>query len=154
MIWRAGILALVFFVQVFARAADEADGITGVWRTAEDKSRVQIFKTNGVYVGKIISLKDPSWPANDEEGMGGKPKNDRRNPDTKLRSRPIVGLELMSGFKFAGSQTWDSGHVYDPENGKTYRGKLYLTSTNQLELRGYVGLPIFGRTEVWRRAED
>jgi uncharacterized protein (DUF2147 family) len=41
--------------------------------------------------------------------------------------------------------------VYDPENGKTYSGKMYLTATNQLELRGYVGFPIFGRTEFWKR---
>ena len=146
------ILGLLLLLQLPVLAGDESDAILGIWRTADDKSQVQIFKTNNLYAGKIISLKDPNWPASDTEGGAGKPKNDRRNPDPKLRSRPIVGLQLMSGFAFARKATWDSGRVYDPESGKTYKGKLYLTSTNQLELRGYVGIPLFGRTEVWRRA--
>ena len=146
------LLALMLISQIAAQAGGEADGIVGVWTTAEGKSQVQISRDKDHYAGKIISLKEPNWPASDEQGMGGKPKNDRHNPDAKLRSRPIVGLQLMAGFKYAEKNTWDSGQVYDPESGKTYKGKLYLTSTNQLELRGYVGVPLFGRTEVWHRA--
>ncbi len=132
-------------------AGEPGDEILGVWRTKDDKSQVQIFKENGHYFGKILSLKEPNWPADDELGMGGKPKNDRKNPDPNLRSRPIAGITLMSDFVYSENHVWDSGRVYDPENGKTYRGKLTLVSTNQLELRGYVGIPLFGRTEVWAR---
>src|SRR5215831_5192476 len=105
------------------------DGIVGTWHTTEDKSQVEIFKKDNHYFAKIISLKEPNWPADDEEGMGGKPKNDRRNPDTKLRSRAIVGLQIMHDFVYAGKNKWDSGRIYDPENGKTYRCNLTLTST-------------------------
>lgn len=132
-------------------AGEKGDEILGVWHTAEDKSQVQIFKDGAHYCAKIISLKEPNWPADDKEGMGGKPKNDRGNPDPKLRSRPIVGLQIMSDFVFAGKNLWDNGRVYDPENGKTYKCKLSLTATNRLEMRGYVGIPLFGRTEVWTR---
>src|SRR6185295_17183641 len=114
---------------------------------AEDKSRVQIFKKADKYYGKIISLKEPNWPADDEDA--GKPKTDRRNPDANLKKRPIVGMEIMMGFAHDGKNVWSGGKVYDPESGKTYSGKLTLTNSKQLDLRGFVGISLFGRTETW-----
>jgi uncharacterized protein (DUF2147 family) len=144
------LISLLFFsIPVFA--GEPGDVILGVWHTRDDKSQVQVFKENGHYFGRILSLKDPNWPADDDQGMGGKPKSDRKNPDPKLRSRPIVGITIMMNFDYSGNNTWESGRVYDPESGNTYRGKMNLTATNRLELRGYVGIPLFGRTEVWTR---
>ena len=127
------------------------DGIVGTWHTAEDKSQVEIFKKDNHYFAKITSLKEPNWPADDKDGLGGKPKSDRRNPDPKLRSRAIVGLQIMHDFVYAGKSKWDSGRIYDPENGKTYRCNLTLTSTNRLEVHGYIGVSLLGRTEVWEK---
>jgi uncharacterized protein (DUF2147 family) len=132
-------------------AGEPGDEILGVWHTRDDKSQVQVFKQDGHYFGKILSLKEPNWPADDEQGMGGKPKNDRKNSDPKLRSRPIAGITIMMNFDYSGNNVWEGGRVYDPESGNTYRGKMSLTATNRLELRGYVGVPLFGRTEVWTR---
>lgn len=142
------LLAVASLIATNALAGDE---IVGIWHTAQDKSQVQIFKSNGRYFGRIISLKDPNWPANDELGQGGKPKTDRRNPNHSLRGRPIVGLQLMNDFEAAGKGRWDGGKVYDPESGKTYKGKITLVNPNRLELRGYVGVSLFGRTEIWTR---
>jgi uncharacterized protein (DUF2147 family) len=144
------LISLLFFsTPIFA--SEPGDAILGVWHTTDDKSQVQVFKENGHYFGKILSLKEPNWPADDDQGMSGKPKNDRKNPDPKLRSRPIAGITIMMNFDYSGNNTWESGRVYDPESGSTYRGKMSLTATNRLELRGYVGIPLFGRTEVWTR---
>jgi uncharacterized protein (DUF2147 family) len=144
-------LAVVVWLQLPVLAAEPGDEVLGVWHTTDDKGQVLIFKDNNHYCAKILSLKGPNWPANDEEGMGGKPKNDRRNPDPKLRSRSIAGIRFMSDFVYAGNNLWQHGNIYDPESGNTYRCKMSMIATNELKVRGYVGIPLFGRTVVWTR---
>jgi uncharacterized protein (DUF2147 family) len=131
--------------------AEEGKEILGVWNTSDNKGQVEIFKVDEKLHGKIIKLKEPNWPVDDEKGMGGKPKNDRNNPEPKLRGKPIAGLEIMSGFTYAGKKRWENGKIYDPENGKTYKCKMTLTSTNRLEVRGFIGISLIGRTDVWTR---
>ncbi|MDA0791970.1 MAG: DUF2147 domain-containing protein [Proteobacteria bacterium] len=77
---------------------------------------------------------------------------DTKNPDKRLRSRPLSGILLGQGFKSEGS-SWVDGHLYDPGSGKTYRGRITQIDENHIELRGYVGTPVFGRSEVWTRFE-
>ena len=72
-------------------------------------------------------------------------------PNHSLRNRPIVGLQLMSDFEAAGKVQWGEGKIYDPESGKTYKCKITLTDPKRLEVRGYVGISLFGRTEIWTR---
>lgn len=134
-----------------ANAESAGDAILGVWHTTDDKSQVQIFKTNNQYFGKIVSLKEPNWPANSKFGKPGTPKNDRNNSDPALRSRPIIGLQMVQNFNYEGKNRWGSGRVYDPMNGKTYHGKITMTATNRLELRGYIGISLLGRTVIWTR---
>ena len=141
----------ILFLASQSASADDGTEILGVWTTTDDKSKVEIFQQNEKLKGKIISLKEPNWPANDEKGMGGKPKNDRNNPDPNLRDKPIIGLEFMSGFIYSGKKRWDGGKIYDPENGKTYKCKMTLVSTNRLDVRGFIGISLIGRTEVWTR---
>ena|SRR5580698_5264489 len=153
---KRAILVLLTAAVLFGRAsvADvprPGDEILGVWRTTDDKSKVEIFKKNQQYFAKILSLKEPNWPANDEQGMAGKPKNDRNNPKPELRNRPIAGLEFMSDFAYTGKNRWADGKIYDPEVGKTYSCKMTLVGTNKLEVRGYIGFSMLGRTVVWTR---
>jgi uncharacterized protein (DUF2147 family) len=145
------VLAGLMLAPVPLLAVQPGDEILGVWSTTENKSQVQIFKEKGKYCAKIISLKEPNWPAGDERGMSGKPKNDRGNPDPKLRSRPIVGMQFMNGFVYEGKNRWAGGTIYDPEVGKTYKCKMTLMDTNHLEVRGYIGVSLIGRTVVWTR---
>ncbi len=147
-VWLA-LLGLVL-PQPSARA-EGGDAILGIWHTTDDKSQVKIFKREQQYFGQIISLAEPNWPAKDELGQSGKPKTDRNNPDPKLHVRPILGLQFMSNFVFGGKNLWDDGKIYDPELGKTYKCKMTLKSPNQLEVRGFIGFSLFGRTVVWTR---
>jgi lathosterol oxidase len=120
-----------------------ADAIVGVWQTHGDKpAKIQIYSVSGRYYGKIISLRDPL--------ENGKPVVDKNNPDVAKRGMPVVGLVLLTGFKFADDE-WDDGHIYDPESGKTYSCILTLKDANTLKVRGYLGISMFGRTEVWTR---
>ena len=76
---------------------------------------------------------------------------DANNPDAKLRSRSLCGLEIGKGFKPQESRLKaDGGTLYDPKSGKTYTGAL-TANGDLLKLRGYLGFMVFGRTEEWTR---
>lgn len=130
--------------------ADGPDGVLGVWVTADGKARVEVTRHGDVYDGSIVWLKEPLYPADDKTAPG-QTKVDRNNPDKSLQSRPILGLPLISGFKYAGDNVWSDGTIYDPNNGKLYSCKLTLTMDGSLRVRGYVGISLFGRTEIWTR---
>lgn len=120
------------------------DAILGKWITEEGKSVVEVFKNNNKYFAKILWLKEP----NDKEG---KPKKDTKNPSKDLKNSAIVGLVFLKDFEFNGKDAWEKGSVYDPESGNTYSGNMKLKSENILELRGYMGISMLGRTSVWVR---
>ena len=131
--------------------ADDADGVLGQWLTADGKAKVEVVKDGDVYDGRIVWLKEPLYPADDALGMGGMPKVDRKNPDPSLQNRPIIGLPLIQGFKYDGDSVWKDGTIYDPDSGKLYSCKMTLMMDGRLKVRGYVGISLFGRTEIWTR---
>lgn len=135
---------------VSAQAANP-DDILGEWNTEHNNAKAEIFKCGDKYCGKIIWLKEPNYPAGSKEGTPGSPKIDNHNPDPALRTRPVLGLPFMTGFAYAGDDRWKGGKLYDPEKGKTYSGKMTLVSPNQLDLRGYIGISLLGRTSKWTR---
>jgi uncharacterized protein (DUF2147 family) len=122
-----------------------ADRILGTWLTAEGKARVEIFKASDCYAGKLIWVRDSL--------KNGTPALDDKNPDPALRNRPVLNLEILYSFEFDGDDTWAGGRVYDPESGEEYRGKLRLEDGNTMKLRGYVLVPLLGRTETWTRVK-
>jgi len=131
----------------------EGEAILGLWLTEEGKARVEVRREGDEYHGRIVWLKEPTYSADDPKGMGGQPIVDRLNHDGKLRSRPVLGLEILSRFRYAGEGEWKPGRLYDPERGRSYKGRLKLTTQGTLKLRGYIGIPAFGRTSEWTRFE-
>ena len=144
------ILMSMILTAVSAYAAS-GDDILGIWYNQEKDARIQIFKCGEKCCGKVVWLKEPNYPAGSKEGTPGQPKVDHNNPDPALRTRTITGLQIMNDFVFAGDGLWKGGKLYDPETGKTYRGKMTLISADQLNLKGYIGIPLFGRTDTWTR---
>ncbi len=130
-----------------------ADDVMGVWLNQEKDAKIEIFKCNEKYCGKIVWLKVPLYPADSSEGIPGTPKLDHNNPDSKLSKIPNLGLIIVHDFVHSGKAKWVDGKVYDPKNGKTYSGKLTLVSPSQLNLRGFIGISLFGRTAVWTREQ-
>jgi uncharacterized protein (DUF2147 family) len=115
-----------------------ADVILGEWLSQEKDGKISIFKQGDKFYGKISWGKTPG-------------KKDVNNPDPKLKNRDIVGLVILQDFKFNGS-TWEDGKIYDPKSGKTYDCIIKSKDNNKiLEIRGYIGSPIFGRTATWTR---
>ncbi|WP_455384407.1 DUF2147 domain-containing protein [Acidihalobacter prosperus] len=136
-----------------AGAATASDAVVGTWVTPNDKSHVIIQRqADGSYAGRIVWLKQPDYPADFENpALAGKPKIDRHNPKPDLRARPVLGLDVLKGFRYQPAQNnWDHGSCYDPEGGKTYNCKMWLTDGGKkLYVRGYVW--IFHKTQVWTR---
>jgi len=130
-----------------AAASVPENSPVGRWKTIDDKtgkakSIVGISERSGKLFGTIETLLDPPEP----------------HPTCKLctgsnKDRPLVGLQIMWGFQADGSE-WSGGQVLDPETGKIYHATLTLeNSGKQLRLRGYIGIPLLGRTQRWQREE-
>jgi uncharacterized protein (DUF2147 family) len=134
---------LLFSTAALAQA--KPDRLEGLWYNDIKSAKVEITKgSDGKFYGKVVWLKEPL--------KNGKPKVDELNEDPKLRSRPRLGLQLLNGFVKDGDDKYDDGTIYDPLNGKTYSCKITYKG-NTLDIRGYIGISLFGRTTVWSRAE-
>jgi len=141
-------VALLLFVLAAAvglssKAFAQADAIVGTWLVPDGDAKVQVYKCGDKYCGKIVWLNEP----NDAKGA---PITDKNNPNEKLRTRPVLNLVIMYGVSHKGGNEWGDGKVYDPESGNTYSGSIKLED-DKLHMRGYVGISLLGRTEVWTR---
>ncbi|MEQ8302017.1 MAG: DUF2147 domain-containing protein [Cyclobacteriaceae bacterium] len=127
-----------------AIAQEGAAAIVGVWETGNGKARVKIDQAGDKFKGRIVWLREP----NDESGN---PKLDKNNPDESLRSKRLLGYWMLQDFIFVGDNTWEDGTIYDPESGSTYSCTIEMTDSNTLDVRGYIGVSLFGRTDIWKR---
>jgi uncharacterized protein (DUF2147 family) len=123
----------------------EGDALIGVWEPSHGKGRVKIEKINDKYYGKVVWLKEPLDPKTGEK------KLDVNNPDPALRSKPRLGLRILKDFEYMGNNVWENGTIYDPENGETYNCVIKLKDENTIDIRGYIGVSVFGRTDVWKK---
>lgn len=124
--------------------AQQADAIVGVWKNGEGTGMVQVYKKGDKYFGKLVWLKVPNDP-------DGKPRTDINNPEESLKTRPLKGLENLRDFSFKGENKWEGGRIYDPKTGNDYACEMKLIDENTLEVRGFIGVSLFGRTDVWKR---
>ncbi|MEW6098216.1 MAG: DUF2147 domain-containing protein [Pseudomonadota bacterium] len=140
-------LALV----AFAAAAGAQETPVGLWKTIDDgtrkeKSLVRISESSGVLTGKVEKILDPEAKP---DAVCEKCSDDRKN-------QPIVGLTIIRNVKKNGDDAalWDGGDILDPNNGKVYRVRMKpVDGGRRLEVRGYIGAPLLGRTQVWQRVE-
>jgi len=127
-----------------ARIASAASPI-GLWYAEGGAAQVQIDACEEALCGRIVWLRSPF----DEDGCD---LRDGRNPDGALRNRPIIGLQVLTGLQTsADGQLWSGGTIYDPTSGRTYRCTAQLDGADRLHLRGYIGVPLIGRTTTWIR---
>jgi uncharacterized protein (DUF2147 family) len=126
--------------------ADAADRLVGIWEPSHGKARIKIDKIADKYFGKIVWLREPVDPNTQQ------PKVDKNNPDESLRQVPLKGYRILKDFLFKEGE-WSDGTIYDPENGSTYNCVIKMRDINTLDIRGYIGIKTFGRTDVWKRLE-
>jgi uncharacterized protein (DUF2147 family) len=126
--------------------AASPDSIVGTWLTEDGASRVEVSVERGTdgsgfYSGKVVWLK--------EAGIAGKPVLDANNSDATLRGRPIMGIEILSGFRNTAEGVWTGGTVYSPRRGRTYPAELALTPEGRLDIRVKSGL--LTTHQIWTR---
>jgi len=140
------IIATLVFILITTISYTQTS-VEGVWFNTKKDGKIKIFEKDGKFYGKIVWLLEP----NDKND--GKPKRDINNPEDSKHQDPIIGLVVLKGLSFDKNNVWDDGKIYDPENGKTYSCKMTLIDKDHLDVRGFVGFSLLGRTENWTRAK-
>lgn len=134
------VLILLICFNAFGKVSKE--DILGIWWSPKKDGRIEVYEEKGKYHGKLI------WTLPEFEG-----NKDIKNPDMKKRERPVLGIKLLENFKYDDGE-WVDGTIYDPDNGKTYSCYMELKSKNKLKVRGYIGISLLGRTEIFTRFEE
>lgn len=144
------VVALVLgLTSTLAQAADMSTPV-GLWRTIDDKtgmvrSHVRIVDAGGALEGKVDKLLNRQ-PDDDPDGLC------RACPGAR-KDQPVEGMTILWGLKQDGDQ-WTGGEILDPKNGKTYRCRMKLIDGGKkLEVRGFIGVSLLGRTQTWIREE-
>lgn len=139
------IFLIAFCLLGYIGFSQEAEDIVGVWEPGHGKAKVKIDKIDDKFYGKIVWLKEPTDPET------GEAKLDKNNPDESMQNVPLRGYRILKDFEYQGEGVWEEGTIYDPESGTTYSCVITMKDENTLDIRGYVGVKTFGRTDTWRR---
>ena len=124
----------------------------GTWQTIDDVSgkpkaliQIQLAQDNSL-IGKVIKVFPQ--PSKEMHEVCEKCKGEKHN-------QPIVGMSVLSGLKATDKNQWGKGEILDPANGKTYHCTARLSDKgDKLNVRGYIGMPLLGRSQTWMRIED
>jgi uncharacterized protein (DUF2147 family) len=141
-------LALAAVFSVPAARADDTSPV-GLWKNIDDvsgkpKALIRISDNKGELEGRIEKL---FRPADQDQN----PKCERCEGVNK--DQPVIGMLFMSGLKKSGDE-YTGGQILDPDNGKVYKSKLTLVEGGKkVNVRGYIGVPMLGRSQVWVRQE-
>lgn len=144
----ASALAASLLVAAPRPAAAQAQSLTGRWASQGFGSIVD-FQPCQIDAATICGRIRWLWDVDEPDG---RPRVDSRNPDRSLRARPLVGIEIIRGFRESAPGVWTGGSLYNPDDGRTYSGTIRLRQ-GALYLQG-CALGLFCQTQVWRRPED
>lgn len=128
---------------VYAQKA-QADDIVGTWLIEEEGNpaeKIEVYKCDSLYCGKII------WINNSDSSHTT--ALDKKNKNEELRNRPLLGLEILKGYKFDGQDCWKDGSLYAHRKGKTVSPKLTLVDENHLKIE--IKLLFLKKTFIWKR---
>jgi len=125
----------------------QADPVVGTWKTIDDKtgqakSLVKIDIVNGELQGTVIQ----TFPS-----PGEAPITHCTLCSDARKNQPIMGMKIMSGLKQDKTGYWSGGEILDPKEGKIYKVKLSTDDGKKLDVRGYIGIALIGRTQTWQK---
>lgn len=118
--------------------------VVGIWKNIDDedgkaKSHIEVYYHEGKVYSKVIKLLDNATITNCTKCKGDK------------KNQSLEGMIIMWDMEPDGDHKWSGGRILDPKSGKEYKCKIALESSDKLKVRGYVGMPAFGRTQYWYR---
>lgn len=141
---RAVMLGMAFAVALGAGPAPARDPAFGHWLVESGRAIVEIYDCGGEACGRIAWMAEPTHP-------DGRPKRDVHNPDPDARDRALCGMRLIRGLEAEEEGAWEDGQIYDSRRGRTFGVRIEAEAPDRLEVRGFLGLPALGRSQVWTR---
>lgn len=129
----------------WSTASASAD-ITGVWFNDTKEAAIELKPCGDGMCGHVVWLRRPI------SRKTGKPQRDANNPTPSQRNRPICGMKIISDAQPKSDGSWDSGQIYNPKVGKTYKVAIEKLGADSLRVTGYLGARLFGRSFDWKRA--
>lgn len=144
---RLGLLIALLWALPASAGADRGHGPIGLWWAEGGAAQVEIAECHDGLCGTVTWLRSPF----DENGC---PLRDVQNPDANERDRSLIGIRILTGLRPAESgESWSGGRIYDPTSGRQYSAAASLDSRDRLQVRGYLGIRLLGRTTVWTRVQ-
>ncbi len=137
-----------FFICLFfleAQLVGQNTGILGIWKTIDDvsqqeKSHIELYMKSGKLFGRVINL------------LPNATTKVCNNCPGEKNGKSLIGMDIIWNMSVNGS-TWENGQILDPKTGKIYSCSLSLEGHDNLKVRGYLGISLFGRTQIWKRVK-
>ncbi|MCB2376865.1 DUF2147 domain-containing protein [Hymenobacter sp. BT635] len=118
----------------------------GVWADDTGETHIEIYRCGEKLCGRVVWLREP------QEANTGRPKADLHNPDPGKRTQPLHNLTVLHSLRYnPAAERWEDGEIYDPHNGHTYSCYLSQVANDKLEVKGYIGFALIGRSHYWTR---
>lgn len=141
--FRTLIAAALCLAPAFGGAA--TPDVKGFWLTEKKGIIVDLYECDGGLCGRTVWLKKMF-------NKDGSPRLDVNNPDEALHSRHWCGIQVISNVRPDGEGKWDDGEVYDPKTGQTFDFEIKQKG-DYLKVRGYLGVKLLGKSEIWTRTD-
>ncbi len=134
-----GLLLCVSATAVPGADTSDANQIVGRWLTEPRDGIIEIEAAgDGTYTGRIIGGDSPN-------------RTDSHNPDPAKRTALLLGQVILKQLRYEGSGQWADGTIYDPDSGRTYHCSVHSPQADTLSVRGFIGVSLLGRSQVWTR---
>lgn len=130
------IISFLIFAATFAQK--NSKGVVGYYQGVEKNSIFKLYKSGDKYVGKLVWMKHPE-------------RRDTMNPDVSKRNKKLLGSIVVWGLAYDGKNEWTDGFVYDAIKGKTFQCNFTRDEKGNMEMRGYIGVPVLGKSEYFQK---
>lgn len=146
---RSGVLQLLAITTLLLTGCAPANAVgdpplDGFWRDSDGEVILEVLPCGQARCAKVVWLKSPLGP-------DGLPLRDYKNSDPKLAVRPVCGMDVITGMEKQSDGSWGGGTVYVPDVGMSFSGKALIQSPTEVKVTGYIGIPLFGASEVWTK---
>ena len=140
-------LFLVAVHSLNSYAQKRPDAILGKWMSDENNLEVEVYKDGSQFKARVIWFDD-----SDDKTKPWDTRTDEKNPKAALRSRKIIGMEVLSRLTYnKEDDQWEDGIIYDSKSGKEWSSKAWINKNNQLKVRGYWLVSLFGETMTFKK---
>jgi uncharacterized protein (DUF2147 family) len=120
----------------------------GVWADDTGDSHIELYRCGEELCGRLVWLRQPT-------DANGKPRLDEHHPEASQKSRPLLNLTVLERLTYnASTDRWEDGKIYDPENGRTYSCYVAAAGKDRLEVKGYIGFSMMGKSHYWQRVKQ